>query len=98
MTQHKIHHTCSTSENCKEEVNSAKKFVRKVTRQKDIYTVAHFDLPKSTQKMITSPHSTITEMITHNKICCNIIEKNHGSVIKELGCGNGHVQKLWYRI
>lgn len=85
MTQHKTQNTCSVNENCKKEVSNAKKFAKEVKRQKDIHTVAHFDLPQSTQQMIENPHTTITEMITHNKICRNIIEKNNGSVIKELG-------------
>ena len=85
MAKNRINDTCSTNENCKKEVIDAKKFAKKVKRQKNIHTVAHFDLPKSTQKMIDNPHDTITEMITHNKICRNIIEKNNGKIIKELG-------------
>lgn len=85
MAQYKRNRMCSNSENCEKEIRDAKKFASRVTRQKDIHTVAHFDLPKSTQKMIKNPHNMITEMLTHNKICINIIEKNNGKIIKELG-------------
>ena len=58
MTLFRINRACSVNENCKKEVIDAKKFAKKVTCQKniqkDIHTVVHFDLPKSTKKMINN--------------------------------------------
>ena len=67
------------------QVSDARKFVKNLNRNLGIYAVAHFDLICSTKKMIENQQETIQEMLTHNKICCNIIEKNGGTVIKELG-------------
>lgn len=75
----------SFDKNYASEVTSAKKFVNKLTRDIGIYAVAHFDLTGSTKKMIENQEETITEMLTHNKICRNLIEENGGIVIKELG-------------
>jgi hypothetical protein len=66
-------------------VINAPKFVKKLKRNKQIYGVAHFDLPKSTVKMIKDQPIAITEMLLHNRICRGIIEENGGRVIKELG-------------
>jgi class 3 adenylate cyclase len=77
---------CSNDNNCKDEINKAKKFVNKLGRDdRDTYTVAHFDLKGSTKLMQADAYSAITKMLLHNKICRNIIEKNDGTIIKELG-------------
>lgn len=73
------------NENYKQQFKLAKKFVNNLKRETDIYTIAHFDLPKSTQKMKINPEKEISEMLLHNKICRIIIKKNDGVVIKELG-------------
>ena len=67
------------------EVRCARKFVGGLNRESGIYAVAHFDLSGSTKKIQRDQAVTITEMLTHNKICSNIIKKNGGTVIKELG-------------
>ena len=77
--------SCKNNENCKKEVTDAVRFVKKLERPEDIYVVVHFDLEKSTEKMIEDAHETITKMLIHNKICRNVVEKNGGKVIKELG-------------
>lgn len=77
---------CSNDDNCENEINKAKKFVNKLGRKdRNTYTVAHFDLKGSTKLMQSDAYSAITKMLLHNKICRNIIEKNDGKVIKELG-------------
>ncbi len=35
---------CRDSDNCKKEIQNAIRFVNGVKRERDIYTVAHFDL------------------------------------------------------
>ncbi len=75
----------SFDKNYSKETNNARKFVKNLSRTSGIYAVAHFDLTGSTKKMIKNQENTITEMLTHNKICRNLIEKNGGIVIKELG-------------
>ena len=77
---------CSNDDNCKEEIDKAKKFVKKLTREdRNTYTIAHFDLKGSTKLMRADAYEAITKMLLHNKICRNIIQKNRGKVIKELG-------------
>lgn len=84
---------CSNDNNCKNEINNAKKFVENIlshnknafTDKRDAFTVAHFDLKGSTKLMRHDPHAAITKMLLHNKMCSNIIKKNNGTVIKELG-------------
>ncbi len=71
--------------NYSSKVIDARKFVKKLVRESGIFAVAHFDLTGSTKKMQIDQEGTITEMLTHNKICRNIIEENGGTVIKELG-------------
>ena len=66
-------------------VDRARKFIKKIKRERGIYAVAHFDLPGSTKRMIRDQQGTVTEMIIHNKICRNLVEENGGVVIKELG-------------
>ncbi|MHB8546499.1 MAG: nucleotidyl cyclase domain-containing protein [Nitrosotalea sp.] len=66
-------------------VTGAPKFVKKLKRNKQIYGVAHFDLPRSTKKMIDDQPKAITEMLLHNRICSGIVKENGGRVIKELG-------------
>ena len=78
-------HPNSIDENYKNKVVAARKYVKNLIRRSDIYAVAHFDLTGSTKKMIKDQESTITEMLTHNKICRNLIKANGGTVIKELG-------------
>ena len=75
----------SIDENYKNQVSAARKYVKNLIRRSDIYAIAHFDLTGSTKKMIKDQENTITEMLTHNKICRNLIETNGGVVIKELG-------------
>ena len=75
----------SIDENYKNQVSAARKYVKNLIRRSDIYAIAHFDLTGSTKKMIKDQENTITEMLTHNKICRNLIETNGGAVIKELG-------------
>lgn len=69
----------------KDKVVAAKKYVKCLIRRSEIYAVAHFDLTCSTKKMIKDQENTITEMLTHNKICRNLIQANGGTVVKELG-------------
>ena len=77
---------CSNDDNCKNEVDKAIKFVTRLTRNdRNTYTIAHFDLKGSTKLMRADALEGITKMLLHNKICRNIIEKNKGKVIKELG-------------
>lgn len=85
MKTQKVGH-CSNDYDCKKEIDKAKKFVEKLTRNdRDTYTIAHFDLRGSTKLMRNNAFEAITKMLLHNKICRNIIEKNKGKVIKELG-------------
>ena len=76
---------CANDNNCKKEIDTARTFVNKLPRKRNIYAVAHFDLKDSTKKIRKKPYKTITEMLLHNKMCRNIIEQNKGQVIKELG-------------
>ena len=72
-------------ENQKEIIEQAKIKVKKLKHEHYIATVAQFDLPRSTCKMIKRQNPTINTMLKHNQICTDIIEKNGGRVIKELG-------------
>lgn len=77
---------CSSDDNCENEIKKAQRFVSKLDRNdRKTYTVAHFDLRGSTKLMQADDYTAITKMLLHNKICRNIIEKNNGKVIKELG-------------
>ena len=73
-------------ENYKTKVVAARKYVKNLIRRSDIYAVAHFDLTGSTKKMIKDQESTITEMLTHNKICRNLIKANGGIATLEKIC------------
>ncbi len=70
---------------CKKEIEKAIKYVDKLKRPKDFFTVAHYDLPKSTTILMKHQTNGITQMLKHNKMCRNIIERNEGLVRKELG-------------
>ena len=72
-------------EDYKKQLKNIPKFVNSLKRKKDLYAVAHFDLPRSTQAMKLDQPKTITKMLTHNQYCRKIVEKNRGTVIKELG-------------
>ncbi|PJC51303.1 MAG: hypothetical protein CO032_00155 [Nitrosopumilales archaeon CG_4_9_14_0_2_um_filter_34_16] len=83
---------CSNSCTCKDEILKAKKFVKNLKnknkfskKQRDTFSVVHFDLRGSTKLMRKDPLVSITNMLLHNKMCRNIVEKNQGTVIKELG-------------
>ena len=83
---------CSNSCNCKDEIDKAKKFVKNLKnknkfskKQRDTFSVVHFDLKGSTKLMRKDPLVAISRMLLHNKMCRNIVEKNNGVVIKELG-------------
>ena len=83
---------CSDSCDCKEEVTKAKAFISNLKKrdkfsqkQRDSYSVVHFDLKGSTRQMRKNPTKTITHMLLHNKMCRNIVEKNGGITVKELG-------------
>lgn len=75
----------SFDKNYSMKVRAARTFVKQLPRTSGIYAVAHFDLTKSTKKMQINQEETITEMLTHNKICRNLIEEGRGTTIKELG-------------
>ncbi len=75
----------SFDKNYHKEVTNARTFVKKLNRVSGIYAVAHFDLTGSTKNIQKNQEATITQMLTHNKICSNIIKRNRGTVIKELG-------------
>ncbi len=84
--------TCSSSCTCKDEIVKAKKFVANLKtkkkfskKQRKTFSVAHFDLKGSTKLMRCDPIAAITKMLLHNKICRNIVERNNGIAIKELG-------------
>jgi class 3 adenylate cyclase len=66
-------------------VLKAKNKTTKLKHEKYVATVAQFDLPRSTYRMIKNQPKTITTMLKHNKICTDLIEGNGGMVIKELG-------------
>ncbi|MDE1728650.1 MAG: hypothetical protein KGH81_05665 [Thaumarchaeota archaeon] len=66
-------------------IKKCKSFIRKLNREPFLAVIAHFDLPCSTQKIIVNQRKTITEMLTHNKICNDIVVANGGQVIKEMG-------------
>ena len=83
---------CSNSCTCKDEICKAKKFVADLKtknkfseKQRNSFSVVHFDLKGSTKLMRKDPITAITKMLLHNKMCRNVIEKNDGTVIKELG-------------
>ncbi len=76
---------CARIGDCKKEIVKAQKFVKKIERKRYTSAIAHFDLQGSTKMMIKNPYETITKMLLHNKMCCNVIEQNNGTVIKELG-------------
>ena len=83
---------CIKSCNCKDEIDKAKKFIKNLKtknkfskKYRDTLSIAHFDLKGSTKLMRTDPMTAISKMLLHNKMCRNIVEKNHGIVIKELG-------------
>ncbi len=57
-------------------ISDAKSFAKKLKRERSVCAVAHFDLTKSTTKMIKNQEETITEMLNHNKICHNLVEEN----------------------
>ncbi len=83
---------CSNSCTCKDEIIKAKNFVINLKKknkfskkQRDTFSVVHFDLRGSTKLMRRDPQTSITRMLLHNKMCRNIVEKNQGTVIKELG-------------
>lgn len=73
----------------KKEVVSAIKLVKRLEpkRKQKTVVVVHFDLPESTKKIAKKGNAgkTITEMLRHNRICINIIEKHCGTIVKELG-------------
>ena len=75
----------SFDKNYSQEVTGARTFVKKLNRVSGIYAVAHFDLIGSTKNIQKNQEATITQMLIHNKICNNIIQKNGGTIIKELG-------------
>lgn len=83
---------CLNSCNCKDEIDNAKKFVKNLKKknkfskkQRETYSVVHFDLKGSTKLMRKDPIESISKMLLHNKMCRNIVEKNDGTIIKELG-------------
>ena len=83
---------CANSCNCKDQVVNAKTFVKNLKKrnkfskkQRDTFSVVHFDLKGSTKLMRKDPITAITNMLLHNKMCRSIVEKNNGIVIKELG-------------
>ena len=71
--------------NYSKKIKQSRLFVKELSRKRAVCAVAHFDLTKSTKKMIKNQEETITEMLNHNKICRSLIEANGGTVIKELG-------------
>ena len=86
MNKKKNNRGCSDSDDCKPEVDNARKFVKRLSRDdRGTYTVAHFDLKGSTKLMRADAIEAIGKMLLHNKICRSIAEKNKGKVIKELG-------------
>jgi len=67
------------------EIIQSKKAVRKLKRIPLLSVVAQFDMPESTKKMKRNQKQTISEMLQHNQFCTEVISKNGGIVIKELG-------------
>ena len=74
--------TNSFDTNYSQEIKKSKNFVRGLKRERRVCAVVHFDLTKSTKKMIKNQEETITEMLNHNRICRDLIVKNDGTVIK----------------
>lgn len=85
MSKTKQRKNQTVRQNYRDIVSKAKNKVRKLKRQPYVSVVAQFDLPESTKRIILNQPKTITEMLIHNKICTDLIEKNGGRVIKELG-------------
>lgn len=90
QSKHKC--SCANSCNCRYEILQAKTFVKNLKKnkrfsknQRDTFSVVHFDLKGSTKLMRKEPLTAIDNMLLHNKMCRNIVEKNGGTVIKELG-------------
>lgn len=90
QSKHKC--SCANGCNCRDQVLKAKTFVKNLKKnkkfsknQRDTFSVVHFDLKESTKLMRKAPLTAITNMLLHNKMCRNIVEKNNGTVIKELG-------------
>ena len=71
--------------NQKDIVEKAKREVDKLPHERYVTTIAQFDLPQSTYQIMRNQPKTIVKMLKHNKICSELIEKNGGVVIKELG-------------
>ena len=69
----------------KDIIVNAKKKVSKLKRESYVSTVVQFDLPQSTSQIIKNQQQTIEKMLKHNKICSELVEKNSGIVIKEIG-------------
>ena len=80
------HNKVNSFDSCyPKKINESRKYVKELKRSSGIYAIAHFDLIGSTKKMKKDQARTITEMLTHNKICRSLIKENNGIVIKELG-------------
>jgi class 3 adenylate cyclase len=79
QTDHRI------CKNQKEVVIQARKQATKLKHEKYVTTIAQFDLPKSTYQIIKNQPRAIKKMLKHNRICSDLIERNGGVVIKELG-------------
>jgi class 3 adenylate cyclase len=81
-----LDHDCIIKD-CKNLVDKADKFVKKVNRKKlGFLAIAHFDLPASTEKTLRyGQKKIIPQMLFHNVACRNIIESYGGTVVKDLG-------------